>query len=108
MDKTLIVIAVIIAVVVIVVVYLLRDRLLELSVDGKKAKMEAKMEAKAKASEVEDEKSVGVVFKGNKLRGEGEYRMQDTDFLENDVDGKQKFELGYDEVKNNVQEEENQ
>ncbi len=106
MDTTLIVVAGIIALVVIVVVLMLRGRLSELSVDGSKATLNAKMEAKP--SEIEDEKSAGVVFKGNKLRGEGEYRMrQGADFSENDVDGKQKIELGYDEPSSNVQNQSN-
>lgn len=95
MDTATVVVAIIIAVVVIGVVFLLRDRLSELSVHGR----EAKMEVKAKVPEqVQDDKPVGVVFKGNKLRGEGEYRMRDSEFSENDVDGKQKLELGYDEA----------
>jgi predicted Holliday junction resolvase-like endonuclease len=106
MDATVIV-AIIIAIVVIVVVILLKDRLLELSVNGKEVKMEAKMEARAKAQEAQDDKPVSVVFKGNKLRGEGEYRMRSADFSENDVDGKQRLELGYDEPSSDVQGEEN-
>jgi hypothetical protein len=94
MDTT-IVVAIIIALVVIAVVFLLRDRLTELFVDGKKATMQVK--AKANEPVVEDEPAASVVFKGNKIRGEGEYRMRDAEFLENDVDGKQKLELGYDE-----------
>lgn len=94
-TATVVVLAIIIAIVVIWVVFLLRDRLSELSVHGR----EAKMEVKAKVPEqVQDDKPVGVVFKGNKLRGEGEYRMRDSEFSENDVDGKQKLELGYDEA----------
>lgn len=93
MDVTVI-IAIIIAFVLIVVVYLLRDRLTDLSVNGKKGTMKVK----AKVNEpIQDDPPVNVVFKGNKLRGEGEYRMREADFLENDVDGKQKVELGYDE-----------
>ena len=94
MDTTVI-IAIIVAVVVVVVVFLLRDRLTEFFVDCKKRTM--KVKAKANQPVVEDEPSPGVVFKGNKLRGEGEYRMRDAEFSENDVDGKQKVELGYDE-----------
>lgn len=108
MDTTTVVVAVIIAIVVIVIVFLLRDRIMELSVNGREARMEAKMESKVKVPELQDEKPVNVTFKGNKLRGEGEYRMQATDFSENDVDGKQKLELGYDEPSNRVQREENQ
>ncbi len=93
MDTTIII--VIIALVVIAVVLLLRDRIKEILVVVKKAKMQVK--AKADEPVVEDEPSPGVVFKGNKLRGEGEYRMRDAEFSENDVDGKQKLELGYDE-----------
>jgi flagellar biosynthesis/type III secretory pathway M-ring protein FliF/YscJ len=105
----MVIVAVIIAVVVIVVVILLRDRLLELSVNGKEASMQAKMEGKNKApSENQDEKPVSVVFKGNTLRGEGKYRMRSTDFSENDVDGKQNIELGYDEPPGNVHPEEEQ
>ena len=89
---TSIIIGIIIAVVVIAVVWILRDRMTELYVNGQKAEMKAKMEAKAKNSEFADEKPVNIVFKGNKLRGEGEYRMQGTDFSDNDVDGKQKLE----------------
>ena len=102
---TAVIVAVIIAVVVLVVVFLLRERIVELSVNGKEAKLEAKLEAKAKAPQ-EDEKPVSVTFKGNKIRGEGEYRMQQTDFSENDIDGKQKLELGYGEPSNDVQSEE--
>ena len=85
---------------VVVIVMLLRSRLSELSVDGSKAKMKAKMDDKV--PNVSDEQPTGVMFKGNKLRGEGEYRMQKSDFSENDVDGKQKIELGYDEPSSNV------
>lgn len=99
MDTTVIV-AVIIAIVVIVVVVVLRDRLSELTVDGSKAKMKAKMDIKP--PEVPDEQPTGVVFKGNKLRGEGEYRMQKSEFSQNDVDGKQRIELGYDEPSSDV------
>ena len=93
MDTNLI-IAVIVAFGLIMIVYLLRDRLTSLSVNGTKGIMKVK----AKLNEpIEDDPPVNVVFKGNKLRGEGEYRMQGTEFSENDVDGKQKVELGYDE-----------
>lgn len=108
MDKTSIIIAIIIAVVVIMVVFMLRDRIMELVVDGKQAKITAKMDSKASNSKIEDEKPVNVVFKGNKLRGEGEYRMQGTNFSDNDIDGKQKMELGYDETLKNVPDEEKQ
>lgn len=104
MDTTVIV-AVIIAIVVIVVVVVLRDRISELTVDGSKAKMKAKMDAKL--PEISDEKPAGVVFKGNKLRGEGEYRMQKSNFSDNDVDGKQKIELGYDEPSSDVPNQKN-
>ncbi|MBD2074362.1 hypothetical protein H6F86_10795 [Phormidium sp. FACHB-592] len=104
---TAVIVAIVIAIVVIVVVVLLKDRILELSVSGKEARMEAKMEAKAKPLKAQDEKPVSVTFKGNKLRGEGEYRMQSTDFSRNDVDGRQKLELGYDEPSSDVQSEEN-
>ena len=97
---TAVIIAIIIAVVVIVVIFVFRDRLSELTVDGSKAKMKAKMDVKA--PDVPDEEPTGVVFKGNKIRGEGEYRMQKTEFSQNDVDGKQKIELGYDEPPSNV------
>ncbi len=107
MDTTFVVVAGIIALGLIVVVYLLRGRLSELSFDGSKAKLKAKMEAKPPT--IEDEKSAGVVFKGNKLRGEGEYRMrQGADFSQNDVDGKQKIELGYDEPSSDVRNQSNQ
>ncbi len=99
MDTT-VVVAIIIAVVVIVVVVVLRDRLSELSVDGSKAKMKAKMDVKAPESL--DEQPTGVVFKGNKLRGEGEYRIQKSEFSQNDVDGKQRIELGYDDPPSDV------
>lgn len=99
---TYVLIAIIIAVVVIVVVWIFRDRMTELSVNGQKAEMKAKMEAKVNNSEFADEKPTNVVFKGNKLRGEGEYRMQGTDFSDNDVDGKQKLELGYEETSDNA------
>ena len=56
----------------------------------------------AKVPDVPDEKPTGVVFKGNEIRGEGEYRMQKTEFSQNDVDGKQKIELGYDEPSSSV------
>lgn len=105
----MVIIAVIIAVVVIVVVILLRERLLELSINGKEASMQAKMEGKNKTpSGNQDDKPVSVVFRGNKLRGEGQYRMRGADFSENDVDGKQNIELGYDESSNNVQPQEEQ
>lgn len=93
MDTTVI-IAIIIAVFLIVIVYLLRDRLTDLSVNGRKGTMKVK----AKANEpVQDDPPANVVFKGNKLRGDGEYRMRSSEFSENDVDGKQRVELGYDE-----------
>ena len=105
MDSTAVVlIAIVIAIAVIWVVFLLRDRLTELSVQGK----EAKMAVKAKPSEhAQDDKPVSVVFKGNKMRGEGEYRMRNSEFSDNDVDGKQKVELGYEEAAD-AQREENQ
>ena len=103
MDTTIII--VIIALVVIAVVFLLRDRITELFVDLKKATMQVK--AKADEPVVEDEPSPGVVFKGNTIRGEGEYRMRDAEFSENDVDGKQKIELGYDEQSKDSIEQEN-
>jgi len=100
MDTSAVLVTAIVVVGVIVIVILLRDRLSELSVDGSKAKMKAKMDAKL--PEVSDEEPTGVVFKGNKLRGEGEYRMQKSEFSEHDVDGKQKIELGYDEPSSSV------
>ncbi|MEM8720264.1 MAG: hypothetical protein AAGE84_13300 [Cyanobacteria bacterium P01_G01_bin.39] len=106
MNQTII-IAIIIAIVLIIIVYIFRDRMTELSVDGKQAKMAAKMAAKEQTSEIEDDQPVNVVFKGNKLRGEGEYRMRGTNFSENDVDGKQKLELGYDETSHSEPDEEN-
>lgn len=105
MDTTFVVVAAIIAIVVVVVVVLLRSRLSELSVNGSTAELKAKMEAKA--PETQDEKPASVVFKGNKVRGEGEYRMRDANFSDNDVDGKQKVELGYDEPQSDVQNQEN-
>ena len=48
-------------------------------------------------SQYQDDPPANVVFKGNKLRGDGEYRMRSSEFSENDVDGKQRVELGYDE-----------
>jgi hypothetical protein len=99
----------IIAFVVIVVVILLRNRLLELYINIREASIQAKMESKNKAiSENQDEKPVSVVFKGNTLRGEGQYRMRSADFSENDVDGKQNIELGYDEPSSNIQPQEDQ
>jgi hypothetical protein len=103
--NTTIIIAIIIALVVITVVFLLRDRLTELFVDGQKATMQVK--AKANEPGVDDEPSASVEFKGNKIRGEGEYRMRSTKFLENDVDGKQKIELGYDEPSKDSLDQEN-
>jgi hypothetical protein len=97
MDKTFIIVAVIFAISAILIIILLRDRLTAISVDGSKAKIKATMEAKKKSSEIQDEKPVNVVFKGNKVRGEGNYRMRSTEFSENDLDGKQKLELGYDD-----------
>lgn len=105
MNTTFVVLAVIAAIVVIVVVVLLRSNLSELSVNGSTAELKAKMAAKT--PETQDEKPASVVFKGNKMRGEGEYRMQNTNFSDNDVDGKQKVELGYDEPQSNVQSQEN-
>ena len=104
MDTTII-IAIIIVIGLIAVVFLLRDRRMELFVDGKKATM--KVKAKADEPVVEDEPAASVVFKGNKLRGEGEYRMRDTEFSENDVDGKQKLDLGYDEPSKDSLDQEN-
>ncbi len=98
--NTAIVLCLIVAAVVLIIIFVFRDRLSILSFDGSKAKMEAKMEPKT--PEVEDEKPAGVVFKGNKLRGDGEYRMRDANFSDNDVDGKQKLELGYDEPSGDV------
>jgi len=78
----------------VLIVYLLRDRITSLLVNWKKGTMHVK----AKPNEpIHDDPPVNVVFKGNKLRGEGEYRMRGTEFSENDVDGKQKVELGYDD-----------
>jgi hypothetical protein len=104
MDTTIIIV-IIAALVIIAVVFLLRDRITELFVDGKKATMQVK--AKADEPVVEDEPSPGVVFKGNTIRGEGEYRMRDAEFSENDVDGKQKIELGYDEPSKDSLDQEN-
>ena len=56
----------------------------------------------------QDDKPVSVTFKGNKLRGEGQYRMRDADFSDNDVDGKQNLDLGYDEPSDDAQREPNQ
>ena len=84
----------IVALVLIAIVYLLRDRITSLWVNWKKGIMRVK----AKPNDpIHDDPPVNVVFKGNKLRGEGEYRMRGTEFSENDVDGKQKVELGYDD-----------
>jgi hypothetical protein len=94
MDTTII-IAIIIVFGLIAIVFLLRDRLTELFVDGTNGKV--KVKAKANEPVVKDEPSASVVFTKSKLRGEGEYRMRDTKFSEMDIDGKQKFELGYDE-----------
>ncbi|BBC22468.1 hypothetical protein [Pseudanabaena sp. ABRG5-3] len=78
----------------VLIVYLLRDRIISLYVNWTKGTMQFK----AKPTEpIQDDPPVNVVFKGNKIRGEGEYRMRGTEFLENDVDGKQKVELGYDD-----------
>jgi hypothetical protein len=78
----------------VLIVYLLRDRITSLYVNWTKGTMQVK----AKPNEpIQDDPPVNVVFKGNKLRGEGEYRMRGTEFSENDVDGKQKVELGYDD-----------
>jgi hypothetical protein len=104
MDTTII-IAIIIVLGLIAVVFLLRDRLTELFVDGKKATMQVK--AKANEPVVEDEPAASVVFRKSKLRGEGEYRMRDTNFSEMDIDGKQKFELGYDEPSKDSVDQEN-
>jgi len=104
MDTTII-IAIIIVLGLIAVVFLLRDRLTELFVDGKKATMQVK--AKANEPVVEDEPAASVVFTKSKLRGEGEYRMRDTNFSEMDIDGKQKFELGYDEPSKESLDQEN-
>ena len=91
--NTTVIIAGIFALVLIAIVWLLRDRITSLSVNAKKRTMQVK----AKPNEpIQDDPPVNVVFKGNKLRGEGEYRMRGTEFSENDVDGKQKLELGYD------------
>ncbi|WP_103668842.1 hypothetical protein [Pseudanabaena sp. BC1403] len=92
--NTTVMIAGIVALVLIAIVWLLRDRITSLSVNAKKRTMQVK----AKPNEpIQDDPPVNVVFKGNKLRGEGEYRMRGTEFSENDVDGKQKVELGYDD-----------
>lgn len=107
MDPATVFIVVVLVVGVIWVVFLLKDRIsgLFVSFNGK----EAKMEVTAKTLEsTPDEKPVSVVFKGNKLRGEGEYRMRNSEFSDNDVDGKQKVELGYDEAATDANDEENQ
>jgi hypothetical protein len=92
--NTTVMIAGIFALVLIAIVWLLRDRITFLSVNAKKRTMQVK----AKPNEpIQDDPPVNVVFKGNKLRGEGEYRMRGTEFSENDIDGKQKVELGYDD-----------
>lgn len=103
--NTTIVLCLIVAVVLLIIVFIFRDRLTILSFDGSKAKMEAKMEPKT--PEIADEKPAGVVFKGNKLRGDGEYRIKNTNFEQNDIDGKQKLELGYDEPSGDVKGKEN-
>ena len=93
MDTTVMIVG-IVALVLIAIVWLLRDRITSLSVNAKKRTMQVK----AKPNEpIQDDPPVNVVFKGNKLRGEGEYRMRGTEFSENDIDGKQKVELGYDD-----------
>jgi len=92
--NTTVILAGIFALVLIAIVWLLRDRITSLSVNAKKRTMQVK----AKPNEpIQDDPPVNVVFKGNKLRGEGEYRMRGTEFSENDIDGKQKVELGYDD-----------
>lgn len=91
--NTAVILCLIVAIVVLVTIFAFRSRLSALTFDGSKAKMEAKMEPKA--AEVFDEKPTGVVFKGNTIRGEGEYRIRNTNFSDNDIDGKQKLELGY-------------
>jgi hypothetical protein len=91
MDKTVMIVGI---VALVLIVYLLRDRITSLYVNWTKGTMQVK----AKPNEpIQDDPPVNVVFKGNKLRGEGEYRMRGTEFSENDVDGKQKVELGYDD-----------
>ncbi|MEL6938502.1 MAG: hypothetical protein AAFO84_04845 [Cyanobacteria bacterium J06598_1] len=67
--NTTIILCLIVAFVVLLIVFVFRDRIVMMSFDGSKAKMEAKMEPKA--PEVADEKPTGVVFKGNTLRGDG-------------------------------------
>lgn len=96
-TDTTVSIAIIIAVVVLLIVFLLRDRLIELSVDGKMAKMQAKMETKSNDSEFQETRSVSVSFRNSKLRGEGEYILKNTDFSNLDIDGKQRIKSGYDE-----------
>jgi hypothetical protein len=91
MNTTVIIVGI---VALVLIVYLLRDRITSLYVNWTKGTMQVK----AKPNEpIQDDPPVNVVFKGNKLRGEGEYRMRGTEFSENDVDGKQKVELGYDD-----------
>jgi hypothetical protein len=93
MNTTVMIVG-IVALVLIAIVWLLRDRITSLSVNAKKRTMQVN----AKPNEpIQDDPPAKVVFKGNKLRGEGEYRMRGTEFSENDVDGKQKVELGYDD-----------
>ncbi|PZO42863.1 MAG: hypothetical protein DCF21_03830 [Leptolyngbya sp.] len=109
MDTTVVIVAGIIAIVVLVLLFLYRDRLSELSVNGRETTIQAKMQNKAQTEEeLRDDKPVSVTFKGNKLRGEGQYRMRDADFSDNDVDGKQNLDLGYDEPSDADQPEQNQ
>lgn len=106
MDKSVI-IAIIIAVVVLAVIIVFRDRITELSFNGKETEVKAKMETKSKTLAEQDEKPVSVEFKGNKIRGTGEYRMKDAKFSKNDVDGKNKIELGYDDIPKDAPEKDN-
>lgn len=100
------VVVLIVAIAVIAVVVLLRGQGFELFLGWWRIGARVKAEPQSPKPNVEDEKSPGVVFKGNKLRGEGEYRMRNTEFSENDVDGTQQIELGYDEPSSQAQSEE--
>ena len=103
--NTAVVLCLITAFVVLIIIFVFRNRLSMLSFDGSKAKMEAKIEPKI--PEFKNEESKSVVFTRNTIRGDGTYRMRNTVMSDNDVDGKQKLELGYDEPSGDVTGKEN-
>lgn len=89
--EPLIILAVVVILGAIALVLILKGNLFQISMNGK----QGKVDVKSQPPKVEDDQPVKVVFKGNKLRGQGTYRMRDAvEFEQNDVDGTQDISLG--------------